>query len=546
MPMSLASVAPITLRVCAAAVLFGVLGLQPAQAETPVEAGYRTQTLHLGNLSEPNDLDPQIADSQQTFTIIMSLMEGLAQYDPKSNEPVPAVAERWEVSSDNLRWTFHLRKNSKWSNGDPVTAHDFVFAYQRMLSPAFGAEYAYMLHALKNGAEFNAGKITDASQIGARAVDDHTLELSLAHAVPYLPAMVCHAAWYPLHKPTIEKFGRIDQRGTLWTRPGNYVGNGYMVLADWKPNQFIRVTKSPTYWDRDAIKLNEVFIYPIENEDAEERAFRSGQLHITSTLPISKIAVYKKERPDVFDPRIFLATYFYRFNVTKPPLNDARVRRALSMAIDRERLVKFVTRGEQPPAGNLTPPNTAGFTSTAGIRTDIAAAKKLLAEAGFPNGRDFPRFDIYFNTNQGHRQIAEAIQQMWKRNLGIDVGLYNQEAKVYVDAMRNGDYAIARFGWVGDYLDPSTFLDIMTSDSGNNQTGWKNEEYDRLIAAAKTTADREKRYEYYQRCEQILAEEAPIAPIYFYTRNNLRLPSVKGWYGNLLDLHPLKGVYLEP
>jgi oligopeptide transport system substrate-binding protein len=526
--------------------LLPLIAVSSLWSQTAVETGNRTQTIHIGNLGDPNDLDPQICDSQQTFSIIMAFFEGLTQYDAKTCAPVPAVAERWETSSDNLTWIFHLRPTAKWSNHDPVTAHDFVFAYQRMLSPAFGAEYAYMLHALKNGEAYNTGKLTDASQIGARAIDNHTLELTLAHPVPFLPKLLCHAPWFPLHRATVEKFGKFDQRGSQWTRPGNIVSNGYFTVADWKPNQFVRGVKSQTYWDRDNVKLNEVFFYPIENQDGEERAFRSGQLHVTAEVPIPKIAVYRKENPALINTDPLFATYFYRFNTTKPPLNDARVRRALSLAIDRETIVKLVTRAGQKIAGNMVPPDPAGFTSRYSALTDIPTAKKLLAEAGYPGGKGFPRFEILYNTHQSHRAIAEAIQQMWKKNLGVEVGLYNQEAKVWADSLRNMNYQIARMAWVGDYLDPSSFLDIMTSDSGNNQTGWKNAEYDRLIAESKTTTDEAKRYELFQRCEEILTQEMPFAPIYFYTNKRLKLPSVQGWYSNLLDLHPLKGVYLQP
>ena len=515
-------------------------------AQTPVESGNKSQTIHIGNLAEPNDLDPHICDSQQTFIVIMAFFEGLTQYDPKTCEPVPATAERWETSPDGLTWTFHLRKTALWSNGDPVTAADFVFSFQRMLSPGLGAEYAYMLFALKNGEAYNTGKIKDPTQVGAHAIDSHTLELSLEHPVPYLPALLCHTPWLPVHRPTIEKFGKADQRGSPWTRPANIVTNGYFTLSEWKPNQHIRGVKSATYWDRDNVKLNEVYFYPLENQDGEERAFRSGQLHVTAEVPIPKIAVYKKDRPEVIYTDPSFATYFYRFNLTKPPLNDVRVRRALSLAIDREALVKFVARAGQQPAGNFVPPNSAGFTSRHSVMTDIPAAQKLLAEAGFSGGKGFPRLELLYNTHQGHRLIAEAIQQMWKKNLGIDIALVNQEAKVWADSGRQMNYQISRMGWVGDYIDPSSFLDIMTSDSGNNKTGFSNPEYDRLIADAKRTADTTKRYELYQRCEEILSQEMPFAPIYFYTRTHLRLPEVKGWYGNLLDLHPLKGVHLAP
>lgn len=513
--------------------------------ETAVESGNRQQILHLGNLGEPTDLDPHIISSLQDFQIVMNLIEGLTTYHPQTSEAAPGVAERWESSADGITWTFHLRRNAVWSNGDPVTAHDFVWSYQRVLSPGLGSEYAYMLFVLAGAEDFNAGRLTDFARVGVKAADDHTLVLTLRHPVPYLPALVAHSTWFPVHRATIEKFGRMDQRGTLWTRPGNYVGNGAFVLKEWKPNQVIVVAKSPTYWDRDAVRLNEAHIYPIESSTTEEAAFRSGQLHITAQIPSDKIAVYKQTQPELLHQETNLATYFYRFNVTRPALGDARVRRALSLAIDRRAIVEHVTKGGQVPAYTLTPPNTAGYTAPPGFTEDVEAARRLLAEAGFPEGRGFPRMEILYNTTEGHRLIAEAIQQMWRRNLNIEVGLYNQEAKVWNDTMRQMDYQIARMAWVGDYLDPSTFLELMTSSSGNNQTGWSNPEYDRLVAEAGRTGDRERRYALYREAETILMNEMPVMPIYYYTRNNLRLPSVKGWYGNLLDLHLFKGVYLE-
>ncbi len=532
------------IALCAFPLLFSACGTR----ESAVEAGNRTQTLLVGNLSEPNDLDPQIADSQQTFNLIMALMEGLAQYDARTCEPVPAVAEHWDVSPDKLTWTFHLRKNAVWSNGDPVTANDFVWSYQRMLTPSLGAEYAGMLFILKNGERYYRGEISDFSNVGVHAPDPRTLTLTLTHPVPYLPKLVCHAAWYPVHRATLEKFGRPYERGSAWTRPGNFVGNGYFDLVEWIPNKLIRMKKSQTYWDRNNIKLESVVFLPIENTSTEESMFRAGQLHITSSIPIVKIAVYRNDpslRP-MLNQDPMLATYFYRFNVTQPPLNDPRVRRALTLSVNRQQIVEHVTKGGQIPAGHLTPPNIAGFTATANVPYDPAQARQLLAEAGFPGGKGFPKVELLYNTNESHRQIAEAIQQMWRRELGIEISLFNQEAKVYVETMRTMSYQIARYAWVGDYLDPSTFLDTMTTGNGNNQTGWSNAEYDRLIAAAETAGNETERYAFFQRCEEIIAAENPILPLYFYVRNNLQRPEVKGWYSNLLDLHPLKGVFLQP
>jgi oligopeptide transport system substrate-binding protein len=523
------------------------LGLSAcSKHETAVTSGTRNQVLHWGNLSEPTDLDPHVITSIQDANLVMTMFEGLTSYDAQDLHPQPGVAERWESTPDGMTWTFHLRANAKWSNGETVTAGDFVYAFRRILSPGLGAEYSNMLFHLKNGEEYNKGKVTDFAQVGARAVDDRTLVLTLWHPLPYLPHIASHQAWFPVHRATIEKFGKIDQRGSLWTRPGNIVGNGPFVLAEWKPNQVIRVTKSPTYWDRDAVRLKEVNVYPIENETTEEAAFRSGQLHITAQVPIEKIAAYQKLPDKLLYQETQLSTYFYRFNVTKPPLNDVRVRRALSMVIDRQQIVERVSKGGQEPANNLTPPNIAGFTARSKTVTDIPGAQKLLAEAGFPGGAGFPHLELLYNTTEGHRKIAEAIQQMWRKHLGIDVGLYNQEAKVWQDTMRQMNYQIGRYAWGGDYLDPSTFLDLFETGNGNNLTGFSNAEYDGLIRQARITADNTKRYEIFQRCEDILTAESPIAPIYFYKRNVLMRPELKGWYGNLLDLHPMKGVYLDP
>jgi oligopeptide transport system substrate-binding protein len=517
-----------------------------SRREPAIETGLRTQTLHLGNLSEPSDLDPHVITSLQDFNILLALMEGLTGYDPATSEPVPGAAERWEASEDQRTWTFHLRPGARWSNGEPVTAHDFVSAFSRILSPSLGAEYGYMLYSLENAERYAAGELTDFSAVGAKAIDDRTLQLNLAYPVPYLPSIVAHSSWFPVHRPTLEKFGRFEQRGSAWTRPGNFVGNGPFNLAEWKPNQVLRVTRSETYWDAANVRLQAVNFFPIESTASEEAAFRSGQLHATTGLPIDKISVYRNDPKlqPFLRQQVYLATYFYRFNVRRPPLDDVRVRRALAFAIERERLIDRVTLGGQVPAYGLTPPDTAGYNAGRLFEANVEEARRLLAEAGYPDGRGFPALELLFNTNEGHRRIAEAIQQMWKRNLNIDIRLYNQEAKVQSDSMRQGEYSIARYAWVGDYLDPSTFLELMTSSSGNNQTGWSNAEYDRLVEAARHAADTTERYDLFRQAEALLIADMPIASIYFYTQNNLLHPMVKGWHGNLLSIHPLHRVSL--
>lgn len=532
------------LQLCGALAVLVLAGC--SKPETRVEQGNREQVLHIGNLSEPTDLDPHVVTSLQNFYIVSALFEGLTGHNPTNASPVPALAERWDISDDGTVYTFHLRKSARWSNGEPLTAHDFLKTYRRVLSPGVASEYRYLHENLiKNAAAFVRGEVKDFAEVGYQAVDDHTLRMTLVTPSGYFLGKLNHHAFYPVHLPTIEKFGGAEKRGTDWTRPENFVGNGPFVLKEWKVNEVITVGRSDTYWDRENVRLQEIRFYPIESAETEERAFRSGQLHVTASIPTGKIDTYRQENSGLLQIEPFFATYFLRFNVKVKPLDDARVRRALTLVIDREGIIRTVLRAGQTPAFNLTPPNIPGYTAQPGFTNDVALAKQLLAEAGYPNGQGFPKLEYLFNTNEGHKQIAEALQQMWKQQLGIDVTLVNQEAKVYVATMAAGDYQIARYGWVGDYLDPSSFLDMMATTSGNNQTGWSNAEYDRLLVAASRESGSTRRAELMQQAETILLNELPIAPIYFYTRNYLRVPSVKGWDANLLDIHPYKHVWLE-
>jgi oligopeptide transport system substrate-binding protein len=515
------------------------------RAETDVEKGTRLQILHKGNGQEVQDLDPHLVNSVSSLNIISALLEGLVSEDPHDLHPVPGVAESWEISTDEKNYTFHLRHNAKWSNGEAVVAQNFIDSYHRILSPKLGSPVAYMLYPVSNAEVFNKGKIDNFDQVGFRAIDDWTLEITLANPTPYFLSLLNHYSWFPVHIPTIRKYGPAFERGSRWTKPERFVGNGPFTLEEWRLNDRLRVKKSATYWDSQNVALNEIVFHTIDSNDVEERAFRSGQLHVTDSIPVNRIDRYRRANPELLRIDPYLGTYFFRVNVTRPVLNNRLVRRALALAIDRKAIVEKVWRGGQLPAGCFTPPDTAGYSCESSIPYDVDLARKTLAQAGYPDGRRFPPIEILFNTSENHKLTAEAIQQMWRQNLNVNAMLLNQEEKVYFDSRRQMNYQIYRSTWIGDYVDPNSFLDLWVTNGTNNQTGWSNREYDRLIAEASRTGDRTARYAAFQKAEAILLDEAPILPVYFYTHTFLIRLNVKGWYPTILDHHPYKYVRLE-
>jgi len=526
-------------------VLLGLVGC--GKRETRVESGLRTGTLHLAISAEPRDLDPQILVSYNDMTISLALFEGLTAIDETTSEPIPALAERWEHSPDGREWTFHLRPGLRWSDGSPLTADDVVFSLRRVLSPKLGSEYAYILFSLVGAEDFNAGKITDPTALGVRAPDDHTVVLTLTQPIPTLPALLALPTTFPVPRQVIERLGGADDRGNRWTQPGNLVGSGPFRLTEWSQNQRIVTERNPHFRDDRATRLQSVVFYPYESATAQESAFRAGQIHLTSEVPLSKIASYRAgpNREQLrADP--FIETGFLRINLGRPPLDDPRVRLALAHALDRRALVDKVALGGQSPAHSLTPPGTAGYTSTAGIPDSFAKARELLAAAGFPGGRGFPSLEIMTFTNELNQRLLEAIQQMWKRELGINITLSLKEQRVWLDDERQRNYALSGARWIGDYVDPSTFLEVFLSNSGNNATGWSNPTYDRLVRAASAETEPGRRRSLYQEAEAILLAEAPIIPIYHGTRTFLIHPSVKGWSPALLGFHRYQTISLQP
>jgi oligopeptide transport system substrate-binding protein len=539
------------LTLCLVSLIVCLAGCGPQEDTATRKA--REGVLVINNSAEPSSLDPQQITGLLEARIVSGLFEGLMIYNPVTLEPMPGVAESWSSSADGKVWTFKLRPTARWSNGDPVLSSDFLFSYERMLTPSFGAEYASMLHGVRGAKDFNTGKIKDFSQVGFKAPDPHTFVIELENPIPYFLQLICHSSWLPVHPSTILKFGKMDTMNTPWTRPGSLVGNGAFQLKAWEVARQIVIKKNPYYWNEKQVALQGVEFRTITDMFAEERAFRGGELHLTGSVPPYKIVQLKEQNSPYLRLDTFLSVSFIRINTAveknepvRKALSDARVRQALGMVIDRQKIAERVLRAGEIPAYHLTPPGTGGFTARSQWSQDAKEARRLLAEAGYPDGRGFPKLEYLFNTSESSQLAAQAYQEMWRQQLGIQVELRNLDWKVYLSALHKGDYQLARSAWTGDYNDPNTFLEMFITGNELNQTNWSDAEYDRLIVAAAKETRPFERQEIFQQAEIRLREGAPIIPIVFNKNKFLIRPEVQGWYPNLLDEHPLRAVRLIP
>jgi oligopeptide transport system substrate-binding protein len=516
-----------------------------ARRETGVESGTRAQILHQGIGADPNDLDPQLVSSNQAAEVSMALGEGLTNYSPGDLHPVPGAAESWEVSGDGLVYTFHLREGARWSNGDPVAAGDFVFSAHRILSPAFAGEFSYMFFPVRGAEDFFFGRTRDFSTVGVRALDTHTLRYELRSPTPYFPTLVAHWSWYPVHPPTILRFGRIDQPFTAWTRPGNFVGNGPFSLAEWSIGDRVVVVKNSFYWDAAHVRLAKIHFHIIADADSEERAFRAGQLHITVDVPFSKIGAYLARPAGPLMTSEAFSTALVTLNVARPPLDNPLVRRALSLAIDRSALALRVRRDGSRPAESLLPPDAHGYTYNVESRLhlDPAEARRFLAAAGYPDGKGFPRLELGV-AGLHASSVGEALQQMWSKELRLDVALVRPEPRVQTDNVHAHRFDMALTGWIGDYLDPMSFLDVYIATSGHNDSGYRNPAFDRYVAAAASTGEIRLRFAQFEKAESQLMLDLPSIPLFHTPSLHLVDRSVHGFEPNLMDMHPYTAIWL--
>jgi oligopeptide transport system substrate-binding protein len=551
---------------------FGGLAVVPSAKAVAQEVTYNLGT-------EPAAIDPAITTGIPEANIELQVFDGLTRID-KNNMPQPAIAKSWTISTDRKTYLFTLR-DAYWTNGTPVTAYDFEYAWKRALSPEIASEYAYQLYYVYGGEAFNKSikvgskyyvqavdaqgnpltkkegdkevavpnmkkEIDPSKNIGVRALNAKTLKVYLQSPTVYFLNLTAFPTLMPVCKAVVSKNDK-------WAADvKTYVTNGPFKLIEWSHNEKMVFVKNPTYWDKDKVKLTKITYYMVEDESTALAMFQSGQLDAAANVPVSELPQLVASGEAQILP--YLGTYYYLVNVTKKPFNDVRVRKALLLAINRAGITKSITQGGEVPALGFVPYGIADALPGSDFRTasqekfyadnDLVTAKALLAAAGYPNGKGFPSFTILYNTSNRHKSIAEAIQQMWKKNLGITCTLKSEEWGVYMDDRQHLNYNVSRAGWIGDYMDPNTFLDMWVTGGGNNDTGYSNKSYDAYIAKAKATLDPKARMAALHAAEKILMTDMPILPIYYYTNPVLLSKNIKNFYQSTLGFVDWKNAYM--
>ena len=493
------------------------------------------------NGAEPESLDPAVLTSEADGRVALELFAGLTRYDPIDASPIPDLAESWDLSPDGKIYTFHLRTNAVWSTGEPITARDFVYSWLRVLDPDSAAEYAGQLFYLKNGEAYNAGRVKDPSQVGVTALDPHTLRVELIHPTAFFLDLCTYVTLRIVSRQAIEK------HGDRWLLIHPVPCSGPYELASWRVNDRIRLRKNPRYWDAANTKTEIVDLLPCTSANTALNLYETGVADIVwdkNLVPVELLDVLLK-RSD-FHSFSYLGTYFIRFNVTRKPFGDPRVRQALALVIDKRRIVERLTKGGERPASSYTPPWIPGYSSPPGLGFDPDLARTLLAQAGFSGGNGFPPFEYLCDTTSRlHEQIAVELQDMWLRELGVHAQIRKLEWKTYLRAQGELDYDVSRSSWIGDYKDPNTFLDMFMSNNGNNRTGWSDARYDQLVRDANAQVDREERARLLQQAEILLVREAsPIVPLYYYAGlDYYDAKRIKGIFPNVLSQNPIRSIY---
>jgi oligopeptide transport system substrate-binding protein len=566
------------------------------------------------NEGELKSLDWALVAGIPEHRIIGNIFEGLTRLDAATLVPKPGVAERWEISGDKKTYTFHLRHNARWSNGEPLTAHDFIYSLRRFLDPNTAAEYAYQAWYLVNarrysmGAKgisagdpvevelndrragalpfargdvlhgksvkvegdgenrvfiveidgrerkFRSGKAGDSSagvepckqvlldfrEVGAKALDDYTIEMRLEHPTPYWLELLAYHSLLPANQKCVETYG-----SPAWTYAENIVSNGPYRVEFRRLRDRIRLVKNEFYWDPDRAQLNVIDALAVSSQVTMYNLFSTGKVDWITDAPATVIRELIKtgEAKAELDPKAYLGIYYYLLNTKRKPLDDPRVRRALTLALNREEITQTATGAGELPAYSFVPLGNEKYQPETFGKENVKEAQRLLAEAGFPNGRGFPKLEILYNLPpEYHKTLAQIVRKQWERNLGITVSTRNEEWGSYQTSIRKLEFDIGRRAWIADYVDPNSHLDIMVTDNENNNTGWSNAEYDRLIQAASAETDANKRVALFHTAERILMEELPIIPIFYYVDKNFVRSNVRGFYRNPLDQHPLSEI----
>ncbi|MGX7092698.1 peptide ABC transporter substrate-binding protein [Hutsoniella sourekii] len=524
-----------------------VLALSPlAGAGTQVAFAQDNQALNLSISTEPPTIDPALATDSTSGAIIQNVFEGLTGFD-KDGKVVPGIAEEWDVSDDELTYTFKLRDGAVWSNGEPVVAGDFEYAWKRVLDPETASQYASIMYPIEGAEKFNSGEGT-ADDVAVKAIDDKTLEVKLTHPTPYFTELTAFYTYMPVNQKAVEAGGD----GWAADAGENYVTNGAYNLAQWNHNADYQLVANDQYWDKDNVSVKEVNVRIIESESTANNEFEAGNLDYLGspygTVALDYMDKYRQE--DSLESFPYAAIYWYKVNTTDEVLQNKNIRRALALAMNRQELINNVTKGGQLPATGIIPPTMEAFKEDRGYfqDNDMEGAKEALQKGMEELGIKDPKeitVKLSINDSEAHSAIAQFVQAGWVENLGINVEIDSTEWQVYLDRLQQLDYQVGRMGWIADFNDPITFLDMYrTADEGNNDTGWENEEFKNLIDSARAETDEAKRLDMLKQAEAILVDEMPVIPVYYYTNNAVKKPHVQDMKPNALGNIYLKHVTL--